>query len=222
MAYSISYLRRFVFLAGAFALGQAAVRAEVKLPSVFSDHMVLQQGQKLPIWGWADPGEAVTVSVAGQSYTTEADKNGAWSLRLKKTLKASKSPVTFTVKGSNTIDFKDVLVGEVWLCSGQSNMEWSVRSSDNADKEIANAKHPLIRHIKIPHRPSDKEERDVTTDGWLVAARKRWATSPPLGTFLRAIFRAKLVCRLGSSAATGAAPASNRGPHRAVLGPCQP
>ncbi|MCH2386211.1 MAG: hypothetical protein MK293_13240, partial [Pedosphaera sp.] len=80
MAYSISYLRRFVFVAGAFALGQAAVHAEVKLPSVFGDHMVLQQGQKLPIWGWADPGEAVTVSVAGQSYTTEADKNGAWSL----------------------------------------------------------------------------------------------------------------------------------------------
>ena len=73
-----------------------------------------------------------------------------------KPLKASKSPVAFSVKGSNTIDFKDVLVGEVWLCSGQSNMEWRVRSqSDNADKEeIANAKHPLIRHIKIPHRPS--------------------------------------------------------------------
>ena len=81
--------------------------------------MVLQQGQRLPVWGWADPGEAVTVSVAGQSHTTEADKNGTWTLRLKKPLKASKSPVTFTVKGSNTIDFKDVLVGEVWLCSGQ-------------------------------------------------------------------------------------------------------
>ena len=145
--------------------------------------MVLQQGQKLPIWGWADPGEAVTVSVAGQSYTTEADKNGAWSLRLKKALKASKSPVAFTVKGSNTIDFKDVLVGEVWLCSGQSNMEWPVRSSDNADKEIANAKHPLIRHIKIPHRPSDKEERDVTTDGWLVCSPKTVGNFTAVGYF---------------------------------------
>ncbi|SVB22121.1 uncharacterized protein METZ01_LOCUS174975, partial [marine metagenome] len=110
MAYSISYLRRFVFVAGAFALGQAAVQAEVKLPSVFGDHMVLQQGQRLPVWGWAEPGESVTVSIAGQSHTTEADKNGAWNLRLKKSLKASKSPVAFTVKGSNTIDFKDVLV----------------------------------------------------------------------------------------------------------------
>ena len=126
MAYSISFLRRFVFLAGALVLGHATVQAEVKLPSVFSDHMVLQQGQRLPIWGWANPGEAVTVSVAGQSHTAEADKNGAWSLRLKKTLKASKSPVAFTVKGSNTINFKDVLVGEVWLCSGQSNMVWTI------------------------------------------------------------------------------------------------
>ena len=145
--------------------------------------MVLQQGQRLPVWGWAEPGESVTVSIAGQSHTTEADKNGAWNLRLKKNLKASKSPVAFTVKGSNTIDFKDVLVGEVWLCSGQSNMEWSVRSSDNADKEIANAKHPLIRHIKIPHRPSDKEERDVTTDGWLVCSPKTVGNFTAVGYF---------------------------------------
>jgi len=183
MAYYISYLRHFVFVAGAFALGQAAVQAEVKLPSVFGDHMVLQQGQRLPVWGWAEPGESVTVSIAGQSHTTEADKNGAWNLRLKKSLKASKLPVAFTVKGSNTIDFKDVLVGEVWLCSGQSNMEWSVRSSDNADKEIANAKHSLIRHIKIPHRPSDKEERDVTTDGWLVCSPKTVGNFTAVGYF---------------------------------------
>ena len=222
MAYSISYLRRFVFVAVAFALGQAAVQAEVKLPSVFGDHMVLQQGQRLPVWGWAEPGESVTVSIAGQSHTTEADKNGAWNLRLKKSLKASKSPVAFTVKGSNTIDFKDVLVGEVWLCSGQSNMEWPVRSSDNADKEIANAKHPLFVTSRFrTARAPRKSEMSPPTVGWF-AARRRWATSPPLGTFLRAIFRANLMCRSGSSAATGAAPASNRGPHRAVLGPCQP
>ncbi|SVC21850.1 uncharacterized protein METZ01_LOCUS274704, partial [marine metagenome] len=70
MVYSISFLRCFIFVAGACVLGQAAVQAEVKLPSVFGDHMVLQQGQRLPIWGWAEPGESVTVSVAGQSHTT--------------------------------------------------------------------------------------------------------------------------------------------------------
>ena len=165
MAYSISFLRRFIFAAGAFALGQAAAQAEVKLPSVFDDHMVLQQGQKLPIWGWADPGESVTVSVAGQTKKTKAGKDGAWDVHLKP-LKASKTPVAFSVKGSNSIEFEDVLVGEVWLCSGQSNMEWRVSQSDNPKEEIAAAKHPLVRHIKIPHRPSAKPENNVPSKGW--------------------------------------------------------
>ena len=182
MAYSISFLRRFVFAAGAFALGQAAVQAEVKLPSVFSDHMVLQQGQKLPVWGWADPGESVTVSVAGQVKKTKAGKAGTWDLRLKP-LKASKSPVAFSVKGSNSIEFKDVLVGEVWLCSGQSNMEWKVANSNNPEEEIANAKHPLIRHIKIPHRPSAKVESDVTTGGWLVCSPETGGNFTAVGYF---------------------------------------
>ena len=171
MAYSISFLRRFIFVAGAFALGQAAAQAEVKLPSVFDDHMVLQQGQKLPIWGWADPGESVTVSVAGQTKKTKAGKDGAWDVHLKP-LKASKTPVAFSVKGSNSIEFEDVLVGEVWLCSGQSNMEWRVSQSDNPKEEIAAAKHPLMRHIKIPHRPSSTPEKDVTPErgGWEVCS----------------------------------------------------
>ena len=88
MAYSISFLRCVVAVAGAFAFGQAAVRAEVKLPSVFGDHMVLQQGQRLPVWGWAEPGEVVTGSVAGQTKSTKANKKGAWQVRLKP-LKAS-------------------------------------------------------------------------------------------------------------------------------------
>ena len=184
MAYSISFLRRFIFAAGAFALGQAAAQAEVKLPSVFDDHMVLQQGQKLPIWGWADPGESVTVSVAGQSKKTKAGKDGAWKVHLKP-LKASKTPVAFSVKGSNSIEFEDVLVGEVWLCSGQSNMEWRVSQSDNPKEEIAAGKHPLIRHIKIPHRPSATPEKDVTPErgGWEVCSPETVGSFTAVGYF---------------------------------------
>ncbi|MBT6658836.1 MAG: sialate O-acetylesterase [Verrucomicrobia bacterium] len=184
MAYSISFLRRFIFIAGAFALGQAASQAEVKLPSVFDDHMVLQQGQKLPIWGWADPGESVTVSVAGQTKKTKAGKDGAWDVHLKP-LKASKTPVAFSVKGSNSIEFEDVLVGEVWLCSGQSNMEWRVSQSDNPKEEIAAAKHPLIRHIKIPHRPSSTPEKDVTPErgGWEVCSPETVGNFTGVGYF---------------------------------------
>ena len=184
MAYSISFLRRFIFVAGAFALGQAAAQAEVKLPSVFDDHMVLQQGQKLPIWGWADPGESVTVSIAGQTKKTKAGKDGAWDVHLKP-LKASKTPVAFSVKGSNSIEFEDVLVGEVWLCSGQSNMEWRVSQSDNPKEEIAAAKHPLIRHIKIPHQPSATPEKDVTPErgGWEVCSPETVGSFTGVGYF---------------------------------------
>jgi len=184
MAYSISFLRCFVSVAGAFALGQTAVRAEVKLPSVFGDHMVLQQSQRLPVWGWADPGESVTVAVAGQTKKTKAGKDGAWQLRLKP-LKVSKLPVAFSVKGSNTIDYKDVLVGEVWLCSGQSNMEWRVSQSGNAKEEVANGNHPMIRHIKIPRRPSDKPEKDVTPvrGGWEVCSPETVANFTAVGYY---------------------------------------
>jgi len=184
MAYSISFLRRFIFVAGAFALAQAAAQAELKLPSVFDDHMVLQQGQKLPIWGWADPGESVTVSVAGQTKKTKAGKDGTWDVHLKP-LKASKTPVAFSVKGSNSIEFEDVLVGEVWLCSGQSNMEWRVSQSDNPKEEIAAAKHPLIRHIKIPHRPSSTPEKDVTPErgGWEVCSPETVGNFTGVGYF---------------------------------------
>ncbi len=184
MAYSISFLRCFVSVAGAFALGQTAVRAEVKLPSVFGDHMVLQQSQRLPVWGWADPGESVTVAVAGQTKKTKAGKDGAWQLRLKP-LKVSKLPVAFSVKGSTTIDYKDVLVGEVWLCSGQSNMEWRVSQSGNAKEEVANGNHPMIRHIKIPRRPSDKPEKDVTPvrGGWEVCSPETVANFTAVGYY---------------------------------------
>jgi len=198
MAYSISFLRRFIFVAGAFALGQAAAQAEVKLPSVFDDHMVLQQGQKLPIWGWADPGESVTVSVAGQTKKTKAGKDGAWDVHLKP-LKASKTPVAFSVKGSNSIEFEDVLVGEVWLCSGQSNMEWRVSQSDNPKEEIAAAKHPLIRHIKIPHRPSATPEKDVTPErgGWEVCSPETVGNFTAVGYFFARHLQGELDVPIG-------------------------
>ena len=136
-------------------------QAEVKLPAVFGDHMVLQQNQKINVWGWADAGEHVQVSIGDvKSDLTSADKEGNWRVELP-ALKASKVATTIVVKGTNlkgttsTVEIKDVLIGEVWLCSGQSNMEWTVVRSSNAEKEIAAAQHPLIRHIKVPWRQSN-------------------------------------------------------------------
>lgn len=131
------------FGASAPALG------DVRLPAVFSDHMVLQQQQPIRVWGWADAGEKIRVSAGSAAVSTQANSDGRWQIELPP-MKANKTPMALTVKGNNTLVIQDILVGEVWLCSGQSNMEWPVAASTNAAQEIASANHPLIRHIKVP------------------------------------------------------------------------
>jgi len=132
--------------------------ADVRLPAVFSDHMVLQQGIKVPVWGWAETGEKVTVSLGDQKATATANSGGRWQVGLK-TLKAG-GPHTMTVAGKNTITVGDILVGEVWVCSGQSNMQMSVRSSNNAQAEIAAATYPKIRLLTVARATADEPQTD--------------------------------------------------------------
>ncbi|MBI5760087.1 MAG: sialate O-acetylesterase [Planctomycetales bacterium] len=125
------------------APGVRSASAAVKLPAIFSDHMVLQRDSVVPVWGWASAGEEVTVGIAGQTQTTKADADGKWSVRFDK-LKAT-APQTLTVRGTNSITIEDVLVGEVWLCSGQSNMAMTVNRALNFEQEQAAAKFPSLR-----------------------------------------------------------------------------
>ena len=141
-------MKRFSFLPLIF-LCAAMTRADVKLPAVFSEHMVLQADAAAAVWGWADAGEAVSVSIAGESQTTQAGAEGKWMVKLDK-LKPSGEAQKLIVQGRNTLTIEDVLVGEVWLASGQSNMEMQIKgkqhgSVDRADEEIAAAKFPQIR-----------------------------------------------------------------------------
>ncbi|NDF00753.1 MAG: 9-O-acetylesterase, partial [Verrucomicrobia bacterium] len=127
--------------------------------------------QKVPVWGWADEGEKVTVEFAGQKVETTA-KGGKWSVALTP-LKTSSTGAKFKVSGKNQVEFSDVLVGEVWFCSGQSNMEWNVGSSKNSKEEIAAANNPRIRHFKVPHVTAVEPQTEVkTVGGWQ-------ATTPP-------------------------------------------
>jgi sialate O-acetylesterase len=136
----------FIAVLGATAISQAAV----KLPPVISDHMVLQRDVAAPIWGTASPGEEVSVSIAGQTKTATAGADGKWQVRLDPLQVAE--GLTLTVKGANTIEVKDVLVGEVWLGSGQSNMAGSVRgykvNDEGLQKTLAAAPYPRIRLIR--------------------------------------------------------------------------
>ena len=139
-------------LFGSVLLLGGAARADVKLPSIFSDHMVLQKNVAALVWGWADPGEKISVSIAGQTRTTTADASGNWKLTLKKI--SADTSVTLAVSGKNTIVIQDVLVGEVWLASGQSNMQLSVNDVTNAWKEKAEAKFPQLRMFTVTRTPA--------------------------------------------------------------------
>ncbi|MEW6356018.1 MAG: sialate O-acetylesterase [Planctomycetota bacterium] len=122
--------------------------ADVKPHALFSDNMVLQRDTPLPVWGWAEPGEKVTVKLCGKEASAAADDKGKWMVKLDP-LPAG-GPFEMTVAGKNTITIKDVLIGEVWVGSGQSNMAMTVSRTANAEQDVAEAKYPQIRFFKVP------------------------------------------------------------------------
>ena len=153
----------------AFALG-SFLRADVTLAPLFRDGAVLQHGKPVPVWGLAEPGEKITVSFAGQTLETTAGKDGRWLVRLAP-LKANDKPARLVVSGQNRLRVSDILVGEVWFCSGQSNMHWPVRSSKDAAAEIAAANNPLIRYFDARNEVADTPQFD-TPGKWLPATAK--------------------------------------------------
>ena len=148
----------FLLAATAALLAPATVNAEVKLAGVFGDHMVLQRDAAVPVWGWAEPNESVAVSLGEQTKNTTATEDGKWMVRLD-ALEAG-GPHTLTVAGANKLTISDVLVGEVWLCSGQSNMAMNVSRAKDFEQEKANADLPLIRHFKTAAHATGEVQQD--------------------------------------------------------------
>ena len=141
-----------------------AVRADAQLAGIFGDHMLLQRGQPITVWGRASPGEAVRVRLRGQARRTVAAADGRWAV----TLPAAPAggPHTLVVQAQNRITLQDVLVGELWLCGGQSNMEWPLRDTDGAAQAIASASLPRLRHVHIAHRASVQPQADMPAVAW--------------------------------------------------------
>ena len=149
----------------ALACAVSTAKADVRLPSFFTDHMVLQRETDAPIWGWANPGEKVSVSATwGASAAGAAAADGTWRVSLK--TPGPGGPFVVTVKGENAIDLKNVLIGEVWLCSGQSNMGMTVASSNNAAEEIAAAKYPRIRLLGVNLVTAGDPQTDCKVRPW--------------------------------------------------------
>ncbi len=164
-----TFLFKAFALFAAFTLAHAALADEavtLRLPAIFGDNMVLQQQQAVPIWGWSAPGSAVVVKFADQSKSTHADKDGHWLVKLGK-LKASFTPESLIIESGTTKTFTNILVGEVWLCSGQSNMEKPIGDQPgqkpcfNAPEELAAANYPNIRLFKVEKTLSPKPLDDL-------------------------------------------------------------
>src|SRR4051812_15135086 len=119
--------------------------AKVTLPPIFGDHMALQRGIDLPIWGNASPNEKVTIEFAGKTTTANADDNGNFTAKLPPAQLAEPSSMTIKIASSEPLVISDVLVGDVWICSGQSNMGFQLKSGNDAENEITNAHYPTIR-----------------------------------------------------------------------------
>ena len=170
------------FLVAAVLIGSAGnATADVRLPNIFSDSMVLQRDQENRVWGHADAGEKVTVTIAGQSHQTVADAEGNWLVVLSPLTVGD--PLELTVKGKNEITFADVLVGEVWICSGQSNMAWTVNNSNDGDLERAAARFPQIRMINFPQVGAQEPVWTHENRSWMVCSPETVGRFSAVGYF---------------------------------------
>jgi sialate O-acetylesterase len=168
--------------------GAAAPRTEVALAPLFSDHAVIQSGRPVPVWGSAGAGDTIAVTFRGQTVRTAAGRDGRWTVTLKP-LEPSSEPADLVVAGQSTVTIHDVVVGEVWLCSGQSNMEYTVNNGgstyrvDNAEAEVAAAHYPLIRQLRIERGVAALPATTAKTGGWQAASPKTVGEFTAVGYF---------------------------------------
>jgi len=145
----------------------ASASADIRLPNLFSDNMVLQRDKAIKVWGWADPDEKVKVLLSGNAAEAKADANGEWRVELP-AMKAG-GPHELTVTGKNSLKLANILVGEVWVCSGQSNMEFELKWAQNAQQEIKDADYSQIRLLHVPRTAADLPLKDIKAR-WFVCS----------------------------------------------------
>ena len=165
---------------GLSVFAAAGAHADVTVGGLFSEHMVLQRDVPLPVWGTAEPDEVVTVTVDGRSAAVRADAQGRWQVKLDPLSAAG--PHQMVISGQNTITIDDVLVGEVWICSGQSNMAFQVQRALNPEEEIAAADHPRIRLFVVPRHPADEPQTAVNSQ-WQVCSPETVGSFSAVGYF---------------------------------------
>jgi sialate O-acetylesterase len=151
------------------AVSSAANSEEFRIANIFTDNMVLQRNQNFSIWGWGDTDTPVTIQLQEQSVTVSPNENGKWEAKFEAIDLGDPFSIAIS-SGQNSVELNNVLAGDVWICSGQSNMEWVVRQAGNPQQEIANGDWPLIRHVRIDHVTSPSKLDDVDNTGWQVCS----------------------------------------------------
>ncbi len=186
----------------------------IHLPSFFGDHMVLQQEKPIAIWGQAHPGGEVTVTLQEQSRSAHVDKLGQWNVTLPP--RSAGGPYELRIAGKDTVIIRDVLIGEVWLCSGQSNMEMAVQSSAHAREEMAGAGNPHIRLYMVPKRAAGNPLQDIDAE-WQICDSVSAGNFSAAGYFFGRELHAVLQCPIGLiKSAYGATPAESWMPSSAL------
>lgn len=163
---------------------------------LFSDHVVLQRQQPIPVWGWVKPGESVRVSLAGQTLQTKAGPDGKWLVRFRPLEAGGPYTLSITAK-SGQVSLQDVLIGEVWLCAGQSNMEWPVKAADNFLVEKQNANFPQIRHFFVEHDLALSPQSDLKSGNWTVCTPETVGDFTAVGFFFARELAQKLAVPIG-------------------------
>lgn len=178
-----------------FLIFSIMANANVRMPLLFSDGMVLQRNKEIPIWGWAEANEKVEVRFNKQTKTIQADKDGKWMLKL--SAEKAGGPFELIITGKNKIVIKDVLVGEVWICSGQSNMEFQMYKVMNAEKEMADSNYPMIRHFGVAQDLSGSPKEDLKQGKWAVANKENIRDFTGVGFFFAKKLYAELKIPIG-------------------------
>ncbi|MFV5697230.1 sialate O-acetylesterase [Flavobacterium sp. ZT3R17] len=184
--------KSIVFL---FLIASIMANANVRMPLLFSDGMVLQRNKAIPVWGWADANEKIAVHFNKQTKTIKADATGKWMVRLDS--EKAGGPFELTITGKNKIIIANVLVGEVWICSGQSNMEFQMYKTLNSEKEISDSNYPMIRHFGVAQDLSGSPKEDLKAGKWAVCSKETVRDFTAVGYFFAKKLYAELKIPIG-------------------------
>ena len=191
----LSSCKVFFTLIASLCVLSSSSYADVTVPALLADHMVVQRGLPVHVWGMAAPHEAVSVAFRGETKAGTADDNGRWSIYLSPG--EAGGPFELSIKAANAIVLNDILVGDVWVASGQSNMEFPMTGLVNAQTEIAAAQYPKIRLFLVKHKPADYPLENVESKGWAACTPETAADSSAVAYFFARNLQQKLSVPIG-------------------------